>query len=77
MGNTMPVMKPAALSDTRKSTEPRSSSGSPNLPMGVAAIIFLVLSVGVPSAFHKSAAFCAVDKNPGAMAFTLTPALAK
>ena len=71
MGNTTPVIKPAALSDTRKRTEPKSSSASPNLFIGVAARILPVRGVGVPSAFHKSAAFCFVEKNPGAIAFTL------
>ena len=40
-------------------------------------MIFAVLAVGVPSGFHKRAAFCLVEKNPGAMALTRIPDLAK
>ena len=54
MGRTTPVMKPAAFSLARKRVAPISSSTSPNLPIGVAAIILPVRAVGVPSAFHKS-----------------------
>ena len=41
---------------------PASSSGSPNLSIGVAARILPVLSVGVPSSFQRRAAFCFVEK---------------
>ena len=54
-----------------------SSSGTPKRPMGVAARIFPVRGVGVPSPFQRSLAFWAVEKKPGAMAFTRMPAPAK
>ena len=50
---------------------------SPNLPIGVAARILPVRAVGVPSAFQSKAAFCFVEKKPGAIAFTLIPTLLK
>ena len=59
-------MKLAASLFSRNSTAPASSvSLSPNLPIGVAARIFPVRAVGVPSAFHSNAAFCLVEKKPG------------
>ena len=45
--------------------------------MGVAARIFSVREVGVPSSFQSRAAFWRVEKNPGAMALTRMPVLAK
>ena len=54
-----------------------SSSGSPNLSIGVAARILPVLSVGVPSSFQRRVAFCFVEKKPGAIALTLIPSGAK
>ena len=54
-----------------------SSSDSPKRPMGVALMILPVRAVGVPSAFHSSFAFWAVEKKPGAMALTRMPVLAK
>ena len=68
MGMTTPVMKEAALLFKRNSSAPSSSSLSPKRPIGVAARILPVRAVGVPSAFHSRAAFCLVEKKPGAMA---------
>ena len=76
-GNTTPVIKPAASLLSENSILPSSSFASPNLPIGVAANIFPVLGVGVPSALNKRLAFCFVEKNPGAMAFTRIPTLEK
>ena len=45
--------------------------------MGVAARIFLVRSVGVPSSLKSSFAFCSLAKKPGAMALTRMPTLLK
>ena len=55
----------------------RSFSLSPKCPMGVAARIFLVRSVGVPSSLKSSFAFCSLAKKPGAMALTRMPTLEK
>ena len=77
MGKTTPVIKPAASLLSRNKSPPSSSSLSPNLPIGVAAKIFPVLAVGVPSSFHKSFAFCFVEKNPGAIALTRIPTFEK
>ena len=66
-------MKPAASLLNKNNVAPTKSSISPNLPIGVAAKILPVLAVGVPSAFHNNAAFCFVEKKPGAIAFTLIP----
>ena len=43
----MPVTKPEALSSQSQRRVPRSSSGSPNLPIGVLRRILPVLAVGV------------------------------
>ena len=49
-GRQIPVMKPAASLFSRNSRAPtRSFSLSPKRPMGVAARIFSVRAVGVPS----------------------------
>ena len=77
IGKTTPVMKEAASLSSRNKTAPTSSSASPKRPIGVAARILPVRAVGVPSAFHRSAAFCFVEKKPGAMALTRMPILEK
>lgn len=78
MGMHTPVMKLAASLFKRNSTAPASSfSLSPNRPMGVAAKIFPVRGVGVPSGLNSRDAFCLVEKNPGAMALTRIPTLEK
>ena len=64
-------------SSRRNLTAPISSFDSPKRPIGVAARIFPVLGVGVPSSLNKSFSFCFVTKNPGAIAFTLIPVPAK
>ena len=78
MGMHTPVIKLAASLFSRKSTAPASSfSVSPKRPMGVAARIFPVRGVGLPSGLKSSAAFCLVAKKPGAMALTRMPTLEK
>ena len=77
MGRTTPVIKLAASLLIRKRSPPSSSHDSPNLPMGVAARILPVRAVGVPSGLKRSAAFCFVEKKPGAMALTLMPTFEK
>ena len=68
-----PLTNPDASSDIRKSSAPTSSSGWPKRPMGVAARIFPVRAVGDPSGLKSSAAFCRVEKNPGAIALQRIP----
>ena len=70
-------MKEAASLFSRNKTAPTSSSASPKRPIGVAARILPVRAVGVPSAFQRSAAFCFVEKKPGAIALTRMPILEK
>ena len=73
----IPVMKEAASGETKNSVAPAKSSTTPNLPIGVAARIFPVLAVGVPSSFHNNFSFCLVEKKPGAIALTLIPTCEK
>ena len=48
-------LKTAASSLARNNAAPISSSGLPNLPIGVPATIFLALSVYVPSSLNNNA----------------------
>ena len=70
-------MKEAHASSIRKKVAPRSSSASPKRLIGVAARIFSVRAVGVPSGLYSKAWFCAVTRNPGAIALTRMPSLEK
>ena len=74
---TTPVTKDAASLLSRNSNAPSNSSACPKRPIGVAARIFFVRAVGVPSAFQSNEAFCLPEKKPGAMAFTRMPTLEK
>ena len=63
-----PFTKLAASFETRNKSAPISSSGLPNLPIGVLPRILSVLGVGFPSSVNSSFSFCFVTKNPGAIA---------
>jgi len=76
-GRTTPVINPAASLFRRNKRLPINSSDSPKRPIGVAARILPVRGVGVPSSLNNNLAFCFVEKNPGAIAFTRMPAFEK
>lgn len=69
MGTTTPVTN-AALGESNHKTVPMRSSGSPNRPSGVWAMICFPRSVSSPCSSMRRKRFCSVRKKPGAMATT-------
>src|ERR1017187_1454392 len=77
IGMTTPVTKPEASAEVSHSSAPIRSSGVPNFPIGVGAIMVLARGVSEPSGLVNRVRFCSGRKKPGARALTRTPPFEK